>query len=209
MTGARLRRTPALSRDRPWPPPPPTRSATAEGGERRASRDVRFVPLVRSRQHRDYLRRGFSVAALVGFITLAGISVRNGILKVSHYINLMRFEGEAFDHKMIGRGSMIGFLIGLLPGGGAIRTDPARSPSAEDSPERADYVREDPHAARGAHEEGVVQLAAQPRQALARGRLRQVQRTRCAAHVAQAIDRIEEPQQVEVEVPDIHQANIA
>jgi len=47
-----------------------------------------------------------SVAALVGFITLAGISVRNGILKVSHYINLMRFEGEAFDHKMIMRGSI-------------------------------------------------------------------------------------------------------
>jgi HME family heavy-metal exporter len=40
-----------------------------------------------------------SVAALVGFITLAGISVRNGILKVSHYINLMRIEGEAFDQK--------------------------------------------------------------------------------------------------------------
>ena len=48
----------------------------------------------------------FSVAALVGFITLAGISVRNGILKVSHYINLMRFEGENFDHKMILRGSL-------------------------------------------------------------------------------------------------------
>ncbi len=47
-----------------------------------------------------------SVAALVGFITLAGISVRNGILKVSHYINLMRFEGEAFDQKMILRGSL-------------------------------------------------------------------------------------------------------
>ncbi|MCU7371255.1 efflux RND transporter permease subunit [Paucibacter sp. O1-1] len=47
-----------------------------------------------------------SVAALVGFITLAGISVRNGILKVSHYINLMRFEGENFDHKMIVRGSI-------------------------------------------------------------------------------------------------------
>jgi len=47
-----------------------------------------------------------SVAALVGFITLAGISVRNGILKVSHYINLMRFEGENFDHAMILRGSL-------------------------------------------------------------------------------------------------------
>jgi HME family heavy-metal exporter len=47
-----------------------------------------------------------SVAALVGFITLAGISVRNGILKVSHYINLMRIEGEAFDQKMILRGSI-------------------------------------------------------------------------------------------------------
>lgn len=47
-----------------------------------------------------------SVAALVGFITLAGISVRNGILKVSHYINLMRLEGEDFDHQMILRGSL-------------------------------------------------------------------------------------------------------
>jgi HME family heavy-metal exporter len=47
-----------------------------------------------------------SVAAMVGFVTLAGISVRNGILKVSHYINLMRFEGEHFDQKMVVRGSL-------------------------------------------------------------------------------------------------------
>ena len=47
-----------------------------------------------------------SVAALIGFITLAGISVRNGILKVSHYLNLMRAEGENFDHAMIVRGSL-------------------------------------------------------------------------------------------------------
>ncbi|MBP7659371.1 MAG: efflux RND transporter permease subunit [Burkholderiaceae bacterium] len=47
-----------------------------------------------------------SVAALIGFITLAGISVRNGILKVSHYINLMRLEGERFDLPMIMRGSL-------------------------------------------------------------------------------------------------------
>ncbi|MBT9512131.1 MAG: efflux RND transporter permease subunit [Acidovorax sp.] len=47
-----------------------------------------------------------SVAALIGFITLAGISVRNGILKVSHYLNLMRIEGEGFHHAMIVRGSL-------------------------------------------------------------------------------------------------------
>jgi HME family heavy-metal exporter len=47
-----------------------------------------------------------SVAALVGFITLAGISIRNGILKVSHYINLCAFENESFGKPMIVRGSL-------------------------------------------------------------------------------------------------------
>ena len=46
-----------------------------------------------------------SVASMVGFITLAGIAIRNGILKVSHYINLCAFEGENFDTTMLLRGS--------------------------------------------------------------------------------------------------------
>jgi HME family heavy-metal exporter len=47
-----------------------------------------------------------SIAALVGFITLAGIAIRNGILKVSHYINLCAFENEDFNTKMLLRGSL-------------------------------------------------------------------------------------------------------
>ena len=46
-----------------------------------------------------------SVASVVGFITLTGIAARNGILKISHYLNLMRFEGETFNELLIIRGA--------------------------------------------------------------------------------------------------------
>jgi len=46
-----------------------------------------------------------SVASVVGFITLTGIASRNGILKVSHYLNLLRFEGDTFNTALIIRGA--------------------------------------------------------------------------------------------------------
>jgi HME family heavy-metal exporter len=47
-----------------------------------------------------------SVASMIGFITLAGISARNGILKISHAINLALFEGERFGPALVMRASL-------------------------------------------------------------------------------------------------------
>ena len=47
-----------------------------------------------------------SIASMIGFVTLAGITARNGILKISHYINLALNEGEVFGRNLVVRGSL-------------------------------------------------------------------------------------------------------
>src|SRR5262249_14157956 len=47
-----------------------------------------------------------SVASMVGFITLTGIAARNGILKISHVINLALHENLAWGRDLVTRGCL-------------------------------------------------------------------------------------------------------
>jgi CzcA family heavy metal efflux pump len=46
-----------------------------------------------------------SLGSLVGFLTVFGIAARNGIMLISHYQHLERFEGETFGPELILRGA--------------------------------------------------------------------------------------------------------
>ena len=47
-----------------------------------------------------------TIASMVGFISLAGIASRNGILLLNHYLHLVKFEGESWTHSMIIRAGL-------------------------------------------------------------------------------------------------------
>lgn len=46
-----------------------------------------------------------SIATLVGFIAVGGVAARNRIMMLSHYLHLMKHEGEGFTLSMIARGT--------------------------------------------------------------------------------------------------------
>ncbi|MBL9143569.1 MAG: efflux RND transporter permease subunit [Verrucomicrobiaceae bacterium] len=53
-----------------------------------------------------WLIGNISIATLVGFIAVGGVAARNGIMMVSHYLQLMKHEGESFTRTMIERGTL-------------------------------------------------------------------------------------------------------
>jgi HME family heavy-metal exporter len=46
------------------------------------------------------------LASMIGFVTPAGTAARNGILKVSHWINLALYEGAPFGPSLVIRGTL-------------------------------------------------------------------------------------------------------
>jgi CzcA family heavy metal efflux pump len=52
------------------------------------------------------MTRNVSIATLVGFIAVAGIAARNSVMLISHYLHLMRHEGEPFSRAMVERGTL-------------------------------------------------------------------------------------------------------
>jgi HME family heavy-metal exporter len=66
-----------------------------------------------------------TIAAMVGFISLAGIASRNGILLLNHYLHLVKYEGEQWTKEMIIRAGLerlapvlmtaLTAAIGLIP----------------------------------------------------------------------------------------------
>lgn len=64
------------------------------------------ISLIGSVIYTRYTLDNISIATLVGFIAVAGIAARNNIMLISHYLHLMRHEGEKFTREMVERGTL-------------------------------------------------------------------------------------------------------
>lgn len=64
------------------------------------------VSLIGAILYTRYTLDNVSIATLVGFIAVAGIAARNNIMMISHYLHLMRHEGETFTRAMVERGTL-------------------------------------------------------------------------------------------------------
>ncbi|MFT5468805.1 MAG: CzcA family heavy metal efflux pump [Verrucomicrobiales bacterium] len=53
-----------------------------------------------------YMVNNISIATIVGFIAVLGIAARNSVMMISHYLHLMKHEGEGFTMEMIIRGTL-------------------------------------------------------------------------------------------------------
>lgn len=53
-----------------------------------------------------WLVGNISIATIVGFIAVGGVAARNGIMMISHYLHLIKHEGEGFTRAMIVRGTL-------------------------------------------------------------------------------------------------------
>lgn len=65
------------------------------------SPDIVTNTLALFQQGGPYIAPVISIASMVGFITLFGIAVRNGILLVNHYQHLMEFEGHTMYRAIV------------------------------------------------------------------------------------------------------------
>jgi CzcA family heavy metal efflux pump len=64
------------------------------------------ISLIGAILYTRYTLDNISIATLVGFIAITGIAARNNIMMISHYLHLMRHEGEEFTLEMVVRGTL-------------------------------------------------------------------------------------------------------
>ncbi len=64
------------------------------------------ISLIGAILYTRYTLDNISIATLVGFIAITGIAARNNIMMISHYLHLMRHEGEGFTRQMVVRGTL-------------------------------------------------------------------------------------------------------